>query len=477
MSATLAGLALLAVVAQDQIPLRAAAQENAAINTNLSQGDRLEIRGEKRDYLQVYDHRRERAGFVKANQVRMINLDAQAADSNLAVLRFLRDTPGMEALGIAYAAAYLQGQSGDKIAPDAYLAIGEMAERLARRANRQQKDNNPTSAQIDSAAQYGIKFVNIEREGQIHICYDGQAWRRALEVSKNSAEQIQAVLGSTHSDCIDPRLGFSERLALDQWRADLLDKIDSKDAPEHLKNRLKMRRAGVWASLAYNQARKAALDSRNTSLHAQLLQSANRAGDELAAVNKLELFDEDKQSYEEAALRTAAVRWAVLPPLPNPGGGLQLQTVARAPGETCVNLLDARNKPLHQRCTYSQVWPQSARANSDGSKLVLAVQALPGWLELWVFQRDAQGWHVDVLPPANSNPELGYVEFAGWVPGSNKLLLAREYRSEGGRYKKSFEVFNLDSMQAEIQSERISNAITFQKWQDPQWRKLTLSLR
>ena len=31
------------------------------------------------DYLQVYDHRRERAGYIKASQVRLVRTDADAA--------------------------------------------------------------------------------------------------------------------------------------------------------------------------------------------------------------------------------------------------------------------------------------------------------------------------------------------------------------------------------------------------------------
>jgi hypothetical protein len=102
-----AGQRGIAIVTQDQSALRAAPRESAAQQAVLWQGDSLEIRGQKGDYLQVYDHRRERAGYVRATQVRSQSLAPEAAPELLSVLRFLRDIPGSEALGISYAAAYL----------------------------------------------------------------------------------------------------------------------------------------------------------------------------------------------------------------------------------------------------------------------------------------------------------------------------------------------------------------------------------
>jgi hypothetical protein len=90
----------LAIVTRDQAPLRAAPRDSAPANAVLWQGEALEVRGERMDYLQVWDHARERGGFVRASQVRRAGLAAADASELLAVLRFLRDTPGEEALGI-----------------------------------------------------------------------------------------------------------------------------------------------------------------------------------------------------------------------------------------------------------------------------------------------------------------------------------------------------------------------------------------
>ena len=72
-------LAVIAIVTQDQSALRAAPRDSAPQQAMLWQGDSLEIRGQKGDYLQVYDHRRERAGFVRATQVRTQSLKPEAA--------------------------------------------------------------------------------------------------------------------------------------------------------------------------------------------------------------------------------------------------------------------------------------------------------------------------------------------------------------------------------------------------------------
>ena len=83
-----------AIVAQDRAALRAAPSETAQQHAVLWAGDTLEVRGARMEYLQVYDHRRERAGFVRATQLRPLSLAESNAPALLAVLRFLRDSPG-----------------------------------------------------------------------------------------------------------------------------------------------------------------------------------------------------------------------------------------------------------------------------------------------------------------------------------------------------------------------------------------------
>ena len=70
----LAIAAALAIVVQDHTALRSAAQSGATQLTTLSQGDVLEIRGERAGYLQVYNYRRERGGYLRADAVRPLGL-------------------------------------------------------------------------------------------------------------------------------------------------------------------------------------------------------------------------------------------------------------------------------------------------------------------------------------------------------------------------------------------------------------------
>ena len=130
----LSTLAALAIVTQDQAALRVSPRDSAQQQTVLTQGDALEIRGTRMDYLQVYDHRRERAGYVRATQVRPISTEAADAPDLLSVLRFVRDAPGQEALGIAYAAAYLKAAPVEAITAEPFDALGSMAVPVFRRS-------------------------------------------------------------------------------------------------------------------------------------------------------------------------------------------------------------------------------------------------------------------------------------------------------------------------------------------------------
>ncbi len=81
-----------------------------------------------------------------------------------------------------------------------------------------------------------------------------------------------------------------------------------------------------------------------------------------------------------------------------------------------------------------------------------------------------------VLPPAAASPEAGYAEFAGWVPGGNQMLVAREARGDG-KYRRSFEVVRIDTLASERQSGNPALLRPFQCWQDAQWRRDSVSMR
>ncbi|MFZ6799846.1 hypothetical protein [Undibacterium sp. Di24W] len=478
-----AASSLIAIVTQDQAALRAAPKDSAQQQVVLWQGDSLEIRGERMDYLQVYDHRRERAGFIKASQVRLVPLDPDDAPDSFAVIRFLRDTPGAEALGISYTAAYLKAAPAKQIGAEAFDALGSMAERLARRSTNLQSQLGSTTkpakqiettiaAHLEVASYYGVQFKSFEREGRIQLCYDGEAFRRVLAMNASSEQKARAALALTRAECIDPATRPLEKFAIDNWRAEVLDRVDTNNLSELLKNRIKMRKASVWSSIAYQRSRK----------KEDVQAAGNRALLELASVNKEEITDEDKQSYADAGVRVGTARWAAELAV-NTISNLQIITSPGDAGETCVHLIDTKREnkhdiktPLATRCTYSVVWQASARTNPHNTALTLAVQPMDTWRELWLFHQTNTGWVIDVLPPANTDPNLGYVEFAGWVPATNKMLVAREAKVDGV-FKRRFEVVNMETLQTENGADQPASLNVFYKWQDPMWKHQTVSLR
>ncbi|TWO69843.1 hypothetical protein FN976_18685 [Caenimonas sedimenti] len=478
-SAAVAATMTSAIVTTDQAVLRAGPRDSAPQQAQLWQGEVLEVRGERLDYLQVWDHRRERGGYVKASQVKRTALAPTEAPDILAVLRFVRETPGSEALGIGLAAAWLQAAPAEAVRGEAGTetldALGQLGERLAQRASGQaglsKNGQAAVSAHLEVAARYGVKFVSYERDSQMRICYDGEAFRRVLALAARPEQKARAALALTQPECMDPNLKPLERHQVNLWRADVLERVDTAALPATAKNQVAMRRASVWSTVAYERARLGQGPDA----------AAQRAIAELTQVQRSELTDDDQSRYNDAAMRVNASRWAAMPPAaaqplgPRPS----IVTEAGQPGETCVLLVDAKNdvrNPLARRCTFSLVWAQSASLNREGNALALAVQPMEAWRELWLFRKTGKSWAIDVLPPATLQPELGYAEFAGWVPGGQQVLVAREARGEG-KYKRNYEVLSLDNLVTQRQTGDPSALGPFQRWQDPSWKRMSVALR
>ena len=525
-----------AIVLWDNVAMRAAAKDSAPAQAQLWRGEALEIRGERPDHFQVYDYRRERGGFVRKSALLPLTGAAAQPDALLAALRVVRQQSGGESLGIGLAAAYVQAASADQMnaatGAEALDAMGTLAERLADRASRAQPrtDVAPTpasaaadaqiAAQLDVAARYGLRFVTLERDsGAVQLCYDGAAFRRVLAMPASTPEQkARAALALTRQDCVDPAASPPRREAWDQWRADVLDKVDLKDpvlAP-HWRNRVLMRQTGVWSSLAFIRARRAAMGvgmglptgatpaaaaagtgvaaSAPASATSAILQvdaspaAARRALEAFTRIVPAELSEDDQPAYNDAAMRGNAMRWAALPsgPMTQSFGALKLDVQPGQPGETCVTLTSATpgaagvisttTVPLLRRCAWGLVSAASARANREGNAIAIASVPADGWRELWLLRRGAKGWTLSVLPPAPAQPGLGYAEFAGFVPGGKELLVARESRAEG-RYRKAFALVDLDTLEARRQAAEPAMLGAFQRWQAAEWKGASLSVR
>lgn len=395
--------AVYALVVQDETPLRPTPGASAKPSTVLWQGEMVEVRGERLDYLQVWDYTRERGGYLRASQVRVLAMSEAEAPELLAVLRFLRNVPGSEALGIGIAAAYIEAASAEALngadGVEALEAMGTLAERLARSASGvTQLKAVAVSAHLEVAERYGVRFVSVERGSRVRVCYDGAAWRKLLAMPASEEQRARAALALSDPACTKPELTMAE----------LLDRVNGAALPGYLRNRVLMRRAVLWASTAYQQGR-AGEDPQP---------AATRAIDSLARVEAGELAEADRAAYAEAELRVGAARVAL-------GGiswnkNLTIATTAGEDGRTCAVLMSAKEEALARRCTYGLVWTGSAVANDAATALTVPVQHTDTWRELWLFRKTSTGWSIRVLPPG-TEPGVGFADFAGWTPGGVRV--------------------------------------------------------
>jgi membrane protein implicated in regulation of membrane protease activity len=476
---------LVALVAEDPAVLRNAPRDNAPAQATLWRGDWLEVRGEAAGFLKVYDHRHERPGYIRPAQVRTYKVDAESAPELAAVVRFLRDATGYESLGIGYAALALRATPAGADTSGLLAAVGSMADRLARRASARRADAKDATlaAHVSVAESYGVKFVVVEPEevgGRGRICYDGEAWTAVLaSPAAAPAERARAALSLSVDLCRDPAQPPAEARLWNDRRLRAIESVDFAAAnalPAALGGRVRLRHAEALAWRAFDEARQGHADAS--------------ARAEAAAVRELALCDrgvlapEDQDLYEETAVRVGASRWAV-EAAPPPGKQPRARTtevafVPRAPGETCVRLTagaGAAARLLAERCTFAVVWPSALRWGASGDVATLAVQPLPAWTELWVLRRGSDGaWGWDTLTAATAEPDVGYVESAGFSPDGARLLVVREARA-GGHIARRFQVLHTAGLSVEKWASSADKLLAFKRWSAPTWRSGTLALR
>ena len=486
-----------ALVTLDAVPLRSGPKSGGSPLALLTQGELLEVRGQRLDYLQVWDLARERGGFVRASAVRALALTPAEAPELLALVRFLRDRPGSESLGLGLAAAYLKAAPAGSLDAEVFDAMGTMAERLAWRANVAAanaanvplRPGEPTvAAQLEVAADLGVRFTSLERDGHVWLCYDGDAFRHAMALRPSPEQSARAALALTRHDCVDDMTPPLQRWQIDRARADLLARVPVADLPPYVRNRIRLRQAGVWSAIAFEDSRRLAVEggAAPAGLPAvganDVLVAGNEALEALAGVDKGELADDDQSTWTDAAMRVGASRWAAEPVFAPAAGSLHVLTQPGQPGETCVLLVDGKHgadHPLARRCTFGTVWTASARVDAGATAVTLAVQPLATWRELWMFRKGAEGWTLQVLPPSTEANGVGYVEFAGWVPGTGQVLAARELRDpqHANRFARTYELLDGRTLVTQKSADAPASLNAFHKFQDPAWKRITVSLR
>jgi len=457
-----------AVVVGDHVALRAAPERTAAQQAVLWKGDWLEVRGHRKGWLEVYDHRHDRPGWVAERTTRQVEVVPASAPALRAVVDFVRDTPGSESLGIAYAALYLKVAAKPAIDAGIMVELGTLADRLARRAtvvtDPGAAADSTAAEQLEVARSWGMAFASVERDDGIAVCYDGQAFRAALALAPSPSDAATAALALTDPACTPAHLGATERAALAEARLATLDRAPTQSAPPVLANALRIRRARVAAELAWSAARKG-----------DLAGSASRASDAVAAyvaLDRAELADDDAAAADAAAIEVEAARFAG--EVARAPGSLALKLDPGQPGETCMTVVPKRGPASKPACTFGQVWSASFAAGPDGTTAAVAVEPLPGWLELWLFRKgDDGGWMVDTLAPSTDAPTLGYVELAGWSPDGRHALLARAVRDATGVHH-AFESVELATLAVAKQASTLSGIGAAKQWASRDWRRATL---
>lgn len=460
----------VAMVVEDDTPMLASPEITAPQQAQLWRGDWLEVRGESKGFIKVYDHRHERPGFVAPWRVRSYQADEAHAPALKAIVSFMKDQPGSESLGIGYAALFLRAAPTGTIDAEVIEALATMSHRLAERAsstqNRWQKRLLPHHLHV--AESYGIEFRNhVVDEETSSICYDGKAFRRLLAIPASPKAHAHAALALTESRCFPTAPTPREQRELDEWSITVLDKTDPLSVSPYLGNRLRMRRANSLSRLAYSSARSGDLEKAATL--------SENARNSFLRIDKSQLLKRDESRYARTAMRVASMRWARHLEATRAAKGKTTIAVSlkeRSPGETCIRI--GNKKRGIERCTYALVLASSVQQLPGA--VAISVQPLPGWQELWVFQVQEGEWVVNRMLPATGQPELGYVELAGYVSNGKSILVVREALVEGST-RRRFQRVDRKSMAITTDASSLRRFRTFKNNSSPRWKSETLSLR
>jgi hypothetical protein len=121
---------------------------------------------------------------------------------------------------------------------------------------------------------------------------------------------------------------------------------------------------------------------------------------------------------------------------------------------------------LHAR--RAVVWAAAAPAPQFGPLTLMIEAAKPGQTCLALTDAHRPS-------PGADDPEAGYVEFAGFAPRTQRLLIVREV-TERGRFHRRFEELRLEDLMPVKQASSPELLADFGRWQDVAWRRETLAL-
>ena len=305
------------------------------------------------------------------------------------VLRFLKEARDRRPWGSPRRRSFAGG-TGRAIGPEIFDALGVMSDWLARRASagRSGKPGEATAAHLEVVAAYGVTMTTFERDTAVQLCANGDPQRRVLALPSTDIQKAIAALALTRHECVSPALTPVERYAPRPMADGSAGSSGTRQTARSAEEPHSPAQRGVWASLAYQRARRPELGMQAVQ------EAANRAIDHLAAINnKTELMETDAAAYSDAAIRSRSV--ALVGGTRNAGLDGQGRQADRRhqPRPARGDLRGPRGcqarcrQSLASRCTYGIVWPASAAANADGGALALAVQTGDTWREMWVFRR------------------------------------------------------------------------------------------
>ncbi len=487
----LAALAVtVALVVQDQAPLRAAAHENAPRQTMLTAGDWLEVRGEQLGFLQVYDHRRERPGYVRTATVRSYGRRRDRG----AEARGARRVPARRAgRGVARhrlrRALPAGGAGRRRSAPRSSTRSGRWRSGSASGASARvaRAGDGSLAAQLEVAESYGVHFVSFERKRR--DAASATTARRSAACSRSAGRGRRGSAprsGLTDRRCVGPRARHDRGSGAREVAVGGAGRRGPREA----------RSGGSRV-----RTRAPAPPSLHRPVRPRCPRGAGRRPPRRAAgVRDGQARARARGPVRPRRRRPPHVRRGRAPIRVRPlGGRAPPRAVSICHGRrrdwppahparrACVSgLARLRRPPRSSTARTGVVWPSSVRVAPHDAAVVMAVELLPGWSELLVLHATPSGWTADTITPAALDPDIGYVELAGFSPDGSHLLVVREARASGPLgaphtlapwIRHVYDVVGTADLHVEKEVSSLREVPASRRWETAEWRKRTLALR